>query len=142
MARRILSDVDICGDESSYHIWLKLQEPWTADGFALTLTDEDGFVGSASLGGYVGYRVTWGGTEVQYVMFAGATKVDVSATKDGKTTVESRAGLSSGLGIVTTLKDEFQVGLIVGFDHVGKNSGYQYNGKPWISVSLGYDFVR
>ncbi len=35
MARRILSEVDICGDESSYHIWLHLPEPWTADGFAL-----------------------------------------------------------------------------------------------------------
>ncbi|WP_374383845.1 PLP-dependent aminotransferase family protein [Dongia sp.] len=35
MARRILADVQICGDESSYHIWLKLPETWTADGFAL-----------------------------------------------------------------------------------------------------------
>ena len=35
MARRILSDWQISGDESSYHIWLKLQEPWTSDGFAL-----------------------------------------------------------------------------------------------------------
>ncbi|MBL8708892.1 MAG: PLP-dependent aminotransferase family protein [Rhodospirillaceae bacterium] len=35
MARRILSDVQLCSDESSYHTWIQLPEPWTPDGFAL-----------------------------------------------------------------------------------------------------------
>ena len=35
MARRILQDWDTSGDDASYHLWLKLPEPWTADGFAL-----------------------------------------------------------------------------------------------------------
>lgn len=35
MARRILSEVELCGDEASYHTWVKLPEAWTPDGFAL-----------------------------------------------------------------------------------------------------------
>jgi DNA-binding transcriptional MocR family regulator len=35
LARRILGEWESSGDEASYHLWLKLPEPWTADGFAL-----------------------------------------------------------------------------------------------------------
>lgn len=35
LARRLLPGLDIAGNESGYHIWVKLPEPWTSESFAL-----------------------------------------------------------------------------------------------------------
>ena len=35
LARRILHEVELCGDEASYHIWVRLPEHWTSEGYAL-----------------------------------------------------------------------------------------------------------
>jgi hypothetical protein len=98
--------------------------------------------GSASLGGYIGYRNTLLGTSTQPIFFAGATKVDVPTTIDGKATSEQLAGLSYGVGLLTNFKQAFQVGLVIGVDRVSKSANYVNNGKPWISFSLGYAFEQ
>ena len=99
--------------------------------------------GGATLGGYFGWRQTAWGTGLQYVVFGGATKVDVPKTDaQGAVTTESLAGLSYGVGILGTLKNDFKLGLVVGTDRVSKSAGYVNNGKPWISLSLGVDFTQ
>jgi hypothetical protein len=98
--------------------------------------------GGATLGGYLGYRVTRLGTTVQPIFFAGATKVDVPKLVDGKSTTEQLAGLSYGIGLLSNFKQAFQVGLVVGADRVSKGANYVNNGKPWVSLSLGYAFLQ
>jgi hypothetical protein len=98
--------------------------------------------GGATLGGYVGYRASsLLFTSVSLITFAGPTKVDVARLKDGKAETESLAGLSYGVGMLGTVKDSFKAGLVIGTDRVAKSAGYVNNGKAWVSLSLGYDFV-
>lgn len=96
--------------------------------------------GGASLGGYLGRRVPFLGISTQAIAFAGVTKVDVPTTKDGKPATDQLAGLSLGVGLLGTVKDSFQLGVVVGVDRVAKSAGYVNNGKPWVSLSLGYAF--
>lgn len=98
--------------------------------------------GGATLGGYLGYRFTSRGTTFQPIFFAGATKVDVPKLVDGKSTTEQLAGLSYGVGLLSNFKQSFQVGLVVGADRVSKGANYVNNGKPWVSLSLGYAFLQ
>jgi len=98
--------------------------------------------GGATLGGYVGYRNTIRGISTQLIVFGGATKVDVPRTVDGKSVVESMAGLSYGVGLLGSIKNSFKLGFVIGADHVGKSVDYVNDGKPWISFSLGYDFFN
>jgi hypothetical protein len=98
--------------------------------------------GGSTLGGYLGWRTARPGVSLQFVVFAGATKVDVPETKDGKTEVKSLAGFSSGVGILGSVKDGFKMGFVVGTDRVNRSAGYTNNGKTWVSLSLGYDFFN
>jgi hypothetical protein len=98
--------------------------------------------GGATLGGYFGWRETFSNTELQFVGFAGATKVDVpKVDKDGKADgTQSLAGFSYGLGVLSTLKASFKLGLVFGQDRVSNSAGYVNNGKTWVSLSLGYAY--
>lgn len=96
--------------------------------------------GGASLGGYLGYREAFSGYSSRFVVFGGVTKVDVPKTSDGQTQIESVAGLSYGVGWLGTVKDSFQLGLVIGADRVGKSAAYVNNGKTWLALSLGFPF--
>jgi hypothetical protein len=101
------------------------------------------FTGAASLGGYVGYRQERSGLlglGVQYVVFIGAASVPVSNVVDGKPVTDNHAGVSYGVGLIGTVKDGFNMGLVLGADRVSKSAGYVDNGKMWIAVQLGYAF--
>jgi hypothetical protein len=111
--------------------------------FKYQLKGDQEIGGNTSLGGYVGYRQSrmFMGVELKYIGFLGATKVSVSQTNNGQTTELPLAGVSYGVGVIGTLKNSFQMGLVLGADRVSKSAGYKNNGKPWIAISLGYDFV-
>jgi hypothetical protein len=98
--------------------------------------------GGATLGGYVGRRFMATGLSNQLIVFAGLTKVDIPKVKDDEATTEQVAGLSYGVGMLSSIKDSFQLGLVVGADRVSKSAGYVNNGKPWVSLSLGFDFFN
>lgn len=98
--------------------------------------------GAAALGGYIGGRFWWSGVSNQLIGFVGLTKVDVPTIKDGKPTTDQIAGVSYGVGMLTTIKGTFQAGIVLGLDHVSKSAGYAYNDKPWISVSFGHTFTN
>jgi hypothetical protein len=99
--------------------------------------------GNTSLAGYVGYRQSRMtlGVELKYIAFLGATKLSVSQTNNGQTSELPLAAVSYGIGLIGTLKNSFQMGLVLGADRVSQSAGYKNNGKPWIAISLGYDFV-
>lgn len=111
--------------------------------FKYHMRGEKRFSAGASVGGYMGFRQDRSGKTglaTQYIVFLGATSVAVPQTVDGATTTQNMAGVSYGIGVLGTLKDSFQMGLVLGADRVNSSAGYKDNGKPWLAVSLGYSF--
>lgn len=111
--------------------------------FKYHMRGEKRFSAGASVGGYMGFRQDRSGKTglaTQYIVFLGATSVAVPQTVDGSTTTQNMAGVSYGIGMLGTLKDSFQMGLVLGADRVNSSAGYKDNGKPWLAVSLGYSF--
>jgi hypothetical protein len=101
------------------------------------------FVGSAAVGGYAGYRfedLRKLGITATPIAFMGASNISVPA--GSTSTSENVMGFSYGVGLIGTFKGSFQTGIVIGWDRVGKNIGYQYNGKPWIALEIGYAFLQ
>jgi hypothetical protein len=99
--------------------------------------------GKASIGGYLGFRQDrsgWTGLALQYVAFVGASSISVAQTVDGSPVTQDMTGLSYGLALLGTVKEAFQLGVVIGADRVNRNAHYVNNGKPWVAVSLGFDF--
>jgi len=95
------------------------------------------FTSSTSAQMYVGYKRDSNGTAEGPFISAGLSTVDV-ATGVGATT--SKQGFAYGLGWVFEIKkgSGFQMLVMAGQDVIGANSGYQYEGDVWYSISLGY----
>ncbi len=112
--------------------------------FKLQLSGNKDWVGGSSVGGYIGRRFAKSsvGAEISLVAFLGATTIPISQTVNGQNTTQSISGASAGFGLLGVLKDEFHLGIVVGWDHVGSGVGYQYNNKPWIAAEFGYDFSQ
>jgi hypothetical protein len=107
------------------------------------LTGDRSFSGKASVGGYLGFRQDksgWTGLALQYVAFLGASSISVTQNVDGSPVSQDLTGVSYGLALLGTVKQAFQLGVVIGADRVNRNAGYVNNGKPWIAVSLGFDF--
>jgi hypothetical protein len=60
----------------------------------------------------------------------------------GKSSTQTLADPRYGFGPMTRVKDGFQVGLIVGRDHVDSSQPCQYNDKPWLSFEIGHSFAQ
>ena len=119
--------------------------------FKYHLTGAKDFTGSASLGSYLGYRTDNEGLGygTTFLAFIGASNISVpeqsnsgSNTQGGSTTTHNLFGVSYGFGAVATIKGSFQAGLVIGADRVSNSEKYQYNGKPWLALELGYDFLQ
>ncbi|HSC18715.1 MAG TPA: hypothetical protein VLC74_07350 [Rhizomicrobium sp.] len=114
--------------------------------FKLQLSGDKEFTGSVSIGPYLGYQFPlWDfGLTLNIVGFAGASSINVNSTDaSGQSTSQTLAGLSYGGGLVTTVKESsFQVGVLVGVDHVNSSANYKYNNEPWLSFEIGYSFMQ
>jgi hypothetical protein len=114
------------------------------------LTGAKDITGSASVGPYVGYRTDneGYGYGITFIGFLAASNISVpTQTSTGNPPSDSQSthnlfGLSYGVGAVATIKGSFQAGLVIGADRVSKSENYQYNGKPWLAVMIGYDFLQ
>ena len=111
--------------------------------FKYQLKVDKQFTSGSSLGGYAGYRfesLNKLGITATPIVFFGAAGVPVKneTTDDTKTLL----GVTYGFGLVGTFQNSFQTGLVLGWDRVGKNDGYKYNGKPWIAVQIGFAFLQ
>jgi hypothetical protein len=112
--------------------------------FKMQLTGAKTVTGSSSLGGYLGYQSPLGdvGLNATPILFAGASDISTSTTSGTTTSSQTLAGFSYGAGLLFDVKDDFHVGLVLGFDHVSSAQKYQYNDKPWISFEIGYSFAN
>lgn len=111
--------------------------------FKYQTTGDKDFTGSATVGGYMGYRfetLRKLGFTATPVAFMGAS--NISADKKSGSGSENVMGFSFGVGLIGTLKGAFQVGIVAGWDRVGQNTDYQYNGDMWIAAEIGYAFLQ
>ncbi|MEI8013130.1 MAG: hypothetical protein WCI27_11755, partial [Candidatus Omnitrophota bacterium] len=94
---------------------------------------------------YIGYRIEsidllGLGFTLTPIAFGGVSSISVRGTSATDSNV---FGVSYGFGLISTLKHAFQVGAIIGWDHVGSSNNYQYNGKPCLfnpSLQETYDY--
>jgi hypothetical protein len=113
--------------------------------FKFHVTGGKDFTGSATVGPYLGYRADPEGTlgfGVAFVGFLGAANIAVPEKVNNSASTQNLAGFSWGFGIIGTVKGNFQLGGVIGFDRVSANAGYEYNGKPWVALELGYSFLQ
>lgn len=111
--------------------------------FKYQLKGDKQFEGGASLGGYLGYRFETLhniGITATPIAFMGASNISVKGATDADS--RSLMGFSYGLGLVGTVQRSFQAGVVLGWDRVGRNEGYKYNGKPWLALQFGYAFLQ
>lgn len=90
---------------------------------------------SPSYQGYVGYKRDKNGTAEGPFLSLGLTTADIPT---GAATSTSKQGLSYGLGWLFEIKkgSGFQLVALAGQDRIA--SGYKYDGKTWLSVTLGF----
>jgi hypothetical protein len=100
------------------------------------------FKGGSSVAPYVGYRFDENdlGLGVKAIAFAGISSVDVAQNVDGQAKSQSLAGYSYGVGLLGSIQNSFQMGLILGADRVSKSANYADNGRWWLALSIGYAF--
>ena len=118
--------------------------------FKYQLSDQS-LSSSTTIGPYLGYRIAdWAemtaGTSTTLVGSIGLVNNIPVPTAPGVTPAGSvnRSGLSTAFGVVFSVDKGtgIQVGLLLGQDRLGSNAvaPYAYEGKTWVSVSVGYKF--
>jgi hypothetical protein len=102
------------------------------------------FRAGSAIGPYVGYRfdrntIGWG---AKLIAFAALSTVAVEQNVDGTVKTQSLSGFSYGIGMIGQVKGDFQLGVVVGWDRVSKSANYADNGKAWVALTAGFDFLK
>jgi hypothetical protein len=102
------------------------------------------FRAGSAIGPYIGYRFDRNtiGLGMKAIAFAALSTVAVEQTVDGQTKTQSLSGFSYGLGLIGQVKGDFQMGLVIGWDRVSKSANYADNGKTWVALTAGFDFLK
>jgi hypothetical protein len=128
--------------------------------FKFHLGDHSTTVGE-TLGAYIGYQTTFQNLfTVTPVFSAGLAFVSTApaqastATTSGTspstpatqtTATQTSTGFSAAFGFIGSATNKgttgVQYGLIFGVDWLGKSAKYQYEGKPWLALEVGYNFA-
>lgn len=112
--------------------------------FKYYVSGDKEFKSGGTIAPYLGYRFdqNYLGVGVKLVGFLGGAGVPVEQEVDGEKKTQTLAGLSYGLGVIGTIKGDFQLGLILGADKVSKSAKYNNNGKLWVAVGVGFSFAN
>jgi hypothetical protein len=105
---------------------------------------------SATIGPYVGYHLfSSPGSTISEVVSIGIGSVSVPSTSTSPagtvtTSTSNQVSLSLAQGVVWTLTKSgtFQMAFLVGIDWLGRGSGYQYEGKPWVGIGFGTNITK
>lgn len=110
--------------------------------FKYQLNGDKEFKGGSSVAPYLGYRFdpNYLGVGVKLIGFLGGGTISVEQTVDGTRKTQNLAGVSYGIGLIGQVKNDFQLGVVLGYDRVSKSAGYPDNGKPWLAISIGMSF--
>ncbi len=100
--------------------------------FKFHLSD-DTMTGGSTLGGYVGWKMSW----------MGLTLTPIVSTGMAMPTGNYGPGLTVAGGFIGSVaKTPMDWGLVLGVDWFSKASHYPYEGKPWLAVEIGYKFAQ
>ncbi len=107
------------------------------------------FVGEFTLGPYIGYQTgsksLMDSDNYNYSQtisaFAAPTMVKINPDVAQTEMSNLVLGFSLGLGYIVSLND-FQIGLVSGLDYISGDASktWIYQGKPWFSFTVGFDF--
>jgi hypothetical protein len=113
---------------------------WTYGGLVvptkLQISDRS-FTSSTSLFPYVGYENWATGVSGTVVLAAGLGTVPAQSSTPGSGTTTTRAVFSVATGEIFKFGTIFRAGVLVGTDTAGSKTGYKYQGRPWIGITLG-----
>lgn len=107
------------------------------------------FTTDITLGSSVGYSFRMSPYQANYLSIVavfGVTSVAVdSLSTNGYLNVPNTkmSAITPGLGVILEVSN-FQIGAVLGMDILGGQTGenWIYNGKPWFSFGLGYQFIQ
>lgn len=107
-------------------------------------SSDKSFSGSSTIGTYVGYKFQDNRGSFTPVLSAGWMPNISVPTANGGASV-SRSGFSLATGVIFSVDKGtgLQLGVLVGQDRLGSNAvaPYQYEGKTWFSLSIGFKFI-
>ncbi|MDD2777099.1 MAG: hypothetical protein PHU06_14195 [Gallionella sp.] len=111
--------------------------------FKYQLSDKS-FSGSTTIEPYIGYKFQDNRGSITPVFSAGLVSNIKVPLANGGGTVD-RSGISLATGVIFSIDKGtgIQIGILFGQDRLGSNAAapYQYEGKTWTSVSIGWKFI-
>jgi len=93
-----------------------------------------------AIGGFVGHKFHHT-KDIASTVLAFASLTNVPLNDLNNKVPETQWGLGTGAGWVLTIPDNFQVGVVAGWDIFSWPADWPYKKTPWLSVSIGYSFV-
>lgn len=105
---------------------------------------DNSFSSGVTLGGYYSYAITSPGISWGPVVSAGLGVVPVATTGDNGPTTENKAAVSAAVGLLLTFSktSDFQIGILAGWDWLGKDAQYEHEGKTWVALSFGVPLTK
>ena len=93
--------------------------------------------GDPTLGSYVAFK----GNYISLLATFGITQISVPDIETGEVTTES--GFSYALGLIWSITDSFDVGLVAGVDHLSGRAGddFEFQDDIWWSLAIGHNFT-
>jgi hypothetical protein len=93
--------------------------------------------GDSTLGPYVAFK----GSNISLLATFGMTQVSVSDISTEE--VETASGISYAAGVIWSVTDSFDVGLVAGVDHLSGEAGdkFEFQDDVWWSFAIGYNFT-
>ncbi|NQT64101.1 MAG: hypothetical protein HQ556_14170 [Candidatus Marinimicrobia bacterium] len=88
----------------------------------------------ATLGIYAGYKYK----SYTALISGGFATIPTSTISSDK--IDTDMGLTGAIGLLIEPKDQLQLGVIYGFDHLGQE--WKYEDKGWFSLAIGYSFTQ
>jgi len=94
--------------------------------------------GDSTLGPYVAAS----GSTISLLATFGLTQI--STKSQDQTDIKEETGLTFAVGTIWRVKKDWDIGLVVGIDHLSGAAGqeFRFQNKPWWSFSIGYNFTK
>jgi len=109
--------------------------------------NDHSFHSNASAVGYVGYEGYFPGVNLAGIVALGpgttsTTQTTPAANQNTQSTTKTTTAVTytAATGIVATFGGALKFGLLVGWDWQGKGTGFAYEGKTWLALSIGAGF--
>jgi hypothetical protein len=109
--------------------------------FKMHLSDH-GLTAGSTIGAYVGYRSSFFNDFTITPILAGGLAL-VSTAPIGSSTEQTSTGFSLATGLIGSVgQSGMQYGVVLGADWLGEAARYRYEGRPWLSLEIGYSFSQ